>query len=80
MYPSFEELRSDRQRVVFSEALNGSAGSSGMFPSALSVMKTIRSALQEMEPLQRGDGSWHELSAADGAQALDHQRFRSYAG
>lgn len=33
----------------------------GTFPSALAVMKTRRSALEEMEPLVSEDGTWHEI-------------------
>lgn len=63
MHPSFEELRSDRQRVVFSEDFKRLFWPlRGTFPTALSVMKTMRGALQEMEPLQRGDGSLHEIA------------------
>ncbi|OAQ97538.1 hypothetical protein LLEC1_03609 [Akanthomyces lecanii] len=62
MYPSFEELRQNKQRVVFSEEFTRLYWPlRGTFPTALSVMKTMRGALQEMEPLQHGDGRWHEI-------------------
>ncbi|KZZ92598.1 LysM domain containing protein [Moelleriella libera RCEF 2490] len=64
MYPSFEELRSHRQRVVFSEDFKRLYWPlKGTFPIALAVMKTMRGALEDMEPLQRKDGSWHEISS-----------------
>lgn len=63
MYPSFEELASDRRRPGFSEDFRRLCWPlSGTFPSALAVMKTMRGALEEMEPLHRGDGSWHEIA------------------
>ncbi|EGX93125.1 hypothetical protein CCM_04497 [Cordyceps militaris CM01] len=63
MYPSFEELRSERQRIVFSNHFKRLCWPlRGTFPTALSVMATARGALDEMEPLQRQDGSWHEIA------------------
>ncbi|KAJ4144213.1 hypothetical protein LMH87_003103 [Akanthomyces muscarius] len=63
MYAPFEEQRSDGQRVLFSEDFKRLCWPlSGTFPTALSVMKTMRGALQEMEPLQRGNGTWHEIA------------------
>lgn len=63
MYSSFEELLSDRQRVRFSEDFKRLYWPlRGTFPAALSVMKTMRGALQEMEPLQSEDGGWHEIA------------------
>ncbi|TQV90078.1 LysM domain-containing protein [Cordyceps javanica] len=64
MYPSFEGLRQNKQRVVFSEDFSRLYWPlRGTFPTALSVMKTMRGALQEMEPLQHEDGSWHEIAS-----------------
>lgn len=64
MCPSFEELRSHRQRVGFSEDFKRLYWPlKGTFPIALAVMKTMRGALEDMEPLQRRDGSWHEISS-----------------
>ncbi len=64
MYPSFEDLRRNRQRVVFSEDFKRLCWPlRGTFPIALSVMKTRHGALQEMEPLRRGDGRWHEVTS-----------------
>ncbi len=50
------------QRVVFSEDFKRLCWAfKGTFPTALSIMKTVRGALEDMEPLQRGDGTWHEI-------------------
>ena len=50
------------RRVVFSEDFKRLCWPlKGTFPTALSVMKTMRGALEDMEPLQRG-GSWHEIA------------------
>lgn len=63
MNPSYEELRSERQRVVFSKDFERLCWPlKGTFPTTLSVMQTMRGALEDMEPLQRRDGTWHEIA------------------
>ncbi|TFB05930.1 hypothetical protein CCMA1212_001368 [Trichoderma ghanense] len=69
-YPSFEELRSNEERVLFSPAAKRLYWPlDGVFPFAISVMKTARS-VDELGPLFRpdtngsgSDGTWHEISS-----------------
>lgn len=62
MYVPFEEQWSDGQRVLFSEDFERLCWPlGGLFPTALSVMKTMHGALQEMEPLQQ-NGIWREIA------------------
>ncbi|KAJ3498901.1 hypothetical protein NLG97_g753 [Lecanicillium saksenae] len=64
MYPSLEERSADRQRVAFSDAFKRLCWPlEGAFPGALSVMRTMRGALEAKEPLQRADGTWHEIAS-----------------
>ncbi|CEJ92921.1 Putative LysM domain containing protein [[Torrubiella] hemipterigena] len=52
MYPSFEEMRSERQAVGMSEEFKRLCWPlSGTFPSAQAVMQTMRGAKEAMEPL-----------------------------
>lgn len=67
-YPSFEKLRSNKERVLFSPAAKRLYWPlEGVFPSAISVMRTARS-VGELEPFFRpdtshsGSGIWHEIS------------------
>lgn len=63
MQPSFEDLRKDKQPVYFSEGFERLCWPlRDSFPDALSVMQTRLGALDEMAPLQRADGSWHEIA------------------
>lgn len=66
-HPSFEELRSNEERVLFSPAAKRLYWPlEGVFPSAISVMRTSRS-VGELDPLFRpdisgsGSGTWHEI-------------------
>ncbi|KAL7906379.1 hypothetical protein GGI35DRAFT_482544 [Trichoderma velutinum] len=68
-YPSFEELRSNGERVLFSPAAKRLYWPlEGVFPSAISVMRTARS-VGELDPPFRPDtrgsesGTWHEISS-----------------
>ncbi|KAM6484615.1 hypothetical protein HDV62DRAFT_404403 [Trichoderma sp. SZMC 28011] len=68
-YPSFEELRRNEQRVLFSPAAKRLYWPlEGVFPSAISVMRTARS-VDELDSLLRpdtsgsGSGIWHEISS-----------------
>ncbi|EHK39365.1 hypothetical protein TRIATDRAFT_288158 [Trichoderma atroviride IMI 206040] len=68
-HPSFEELRSNEERVLFSPAAKRLYWPlEGVFPSAISVMRTSRSVV-ELEPFFRpdtsgsGSGTWHEISS-----------------
>lgn len=70
-YPSFEELRSNEERVLFSPAAKRLYWPlEGIFPSAISVMRTARS-VGELDPFFRpdtsgsgsGSGTWHEISS-----------------
>ncbi|KAL6822866.1 hypothetical protein J3E69DRAFT_382000 [Trichoderma sp. SZMC 28015] len=68
-YPSFEELRSNEQRVLFSPAAKRLYWPlEGVFPSAISVMRTARS-VGEFDPFftpdtnGSGSGTWHEISS-----------------
>jgi hypothetical protein len=67
-YRSFKELRRDEVRVLFSPAAKRLFWPlEGVFPTAISVMKTPRSA-DELEPFFQpdtggnGSGTWHEIS------------------
>ncbi|KAL6895284.1 hypothetical protein HDV57DRAFT_3182 [Trichoderma longibrachiatum] len=67
-YPSFAELRSKGERVLFSPAAKRLYWPlEGVFPSAISVMKTARS-VGELDPFftpnakGSGSGIWHEIS------------------
>lgn len=68
-HPSFEELRSNEERILFSPAAKRLYWPlEGVFPSAISVMKTSRS-VGELNPFFRldtsgsGSGTWHEISS-----------------
>ncbi|KAJ3499549.1 hypothetical protein NLG97_g251 [Lecanicillium saksenae] len=53
-----------KQGVAFSDAFKRLCWPlEGTFPGALSVMKNMRGALEEKEPLQREDGTWHEIAS-----------------
>jgi hypothetical protein len=68
-HPSFEELRSNEERVLFSAAAKRLYWPlEGVFPSAISVMRSARS-VGELDPFYRsatsgsGSGTWHEISS-----------------
>ncbi|KAL7966030.1 hypothetical protein HDV63DRAFT_408036 [Trichoderma sp. SZMC 28014] len=68
-HPSFEELRSNEERVLFLPTAKRLYWPlEGVFPSAISVMRTPRS-VDELDPLFRpdtggsGSGVWHEISS-----------------
>ncbi|KAH0499711.1 hypothetical protein TgHK011_006886 [Trichoderma gracile] len=69
-YPSFEELRSNEQRVLFSPTAKRLYWPlEGVFPFTMSVMKTVRS-VGELDPFfspdasgGTGSGTWHEVSS-----------------
>ncbi|KAL7957134.1 hypothetical protein V8C34DRAFT_325504 [Trichoderma compactum] len=68
-YPSFEELWRNEQPVLFSPAAKRLYWPlEGVFPSAISVMRTARS-VAELDPFFRpdtsgsGNGTWHEISS-----------------
>jgi hypothetical protein len=65
-YPSYRELRSDSLPVSFSDAAQRLFWPlDGVFPTAISVMKTSRSP-DSLEPYFQpdagGSGTWHEIS------------------
>lgn len=65
--PSFKELRSNEERVLFSPAAKRLYWPlEGVFPSTISVMKTARS-VDELDPFFKpdanGSGTWHEISS-----------------
>ncbi|PTB65070.1 hypothetical protein BBK36DRAFT_1160295 [Trichoderma citrinoviride] len=69
LYPSFEELRSNQERVLFSPAAKRLYWPlEGVFPTAISVMRTVRS-VDELDPFFRpdtsgsGSGTWHEIAS-----------------
>ncbi|TQS32143.1 hypothetical protein Golomagni_07550 [Golovinomyces magnicellulatus] len=63
MYPSFEEIRSERQPIGMCEDFKRLYWPlSGTFPSAQAVMKTTRGAKEAMESLQDKNGNWHEIA------------------
>lgn len=63
-YRSFKEIRSNRERVVFVDAVHRLYWTlSGTFPSSISVMTNRRGGLEPREPLSKADGTWHEIAS-----------------
>jgi len=67
-YPSYRELRKNRVRVIFSDAIERLVWPlDGVFPTAISVMKTSHSP-DSLEPYFQpdarsgGSGTWHKIS------------------
>lgn len=63
-YPSYEEIRSNYQSVVFCDDFKRLFWPlEGVFPERFAVMKSRKGALEAMEPFLQSDGTWHEIAS-----------------